>query len=333
MIMKILVTGVAGFIGSHVATRLLAEGNQVTGLDNLNPYYDPNLKRARLAPLLTNSDFEFVRMDITARSPMEELFAGHDFDLVIHLAAQAGVRYSVENPHAYVDTNVTGFLHVLEGCRRGRVGHLLYASSSSVYGGNTKTPFAVGDPVDHPVSLYAATKKANELMAHSYTHLFGIPATGLRFFTVYGPWSRPDMAPYRFAQAIMAGEPIDIYNYGRMQRDFTYVDDIVEALLRLARQPSSSHRLFNIGSSAPVPLLEFVSELEVALGKRARKRYLPLQAGDVVSTYADVEDLCRFTGYRPATSLRKGIQKFAAWFLDYTRQERSAPEQDLVLAR
>jgi UDP-glucuronate 4-epimerase len=332
--MRILVTGAAGFIGFHVAARLLADGNQVLGLDNLNSYYDPNLKRARLARLQSHPQFEFRLSDITARGEMESLFAHEDFDLVVHLAAQAGVRYSVDNPHVYTETNVTGFLHILEGCRRGRVGHLLYASSSSVYGVNTKTPFAVGDLVDHPVSLYAATKKANELMAHSYAHLFGIPTTGFRFFTAYGPWARPDMAPIRFAQAILAGEPIDLYNYGRMQRDFTYVDDIVEALVRVARLPSSGYRLFNIGGSAPVPLLEFVGEMERALGRRAKKRFLPMQPGDVVSTHADIEDLCRLTGYRPSTSLRDGVQKFASWFLDYTQEQREpATAQALASAR
>lgn len=320
--MKILVTGAAGFIGFHVAARLLADGSQVVGLDNLNSYYDPDLKKARLAHLQTHRQFEFLLLDLLDRDSIESVFARTDFDLVIHLAAQAGVRYSCENPHACVDTNVVGFLHILEGCRRGRVGHLIYASSSSVYGGNSKTPFAVGDAVDYPVSLYAATKKANELMAHCYTHLYRIPATGLRFFTVYGPWSRPDMAPYRFAAAIVAGEPIDLYNHGNMQRDFTYVDDIVEALVRVARQPPDGYRLFNIGSSLPVPLLEFVSELEAALGKRARKRFLPMQLGDVVSTFADVEDLVRLTGYRPSTPLRQGVRQFAAWFLDYTREQR-----------
>jgi UDP-glucuronate 4-epimerase len=331
--MKILVTGAAGFIGYHVASRLLDEGCQVTGLDNLNSYYDPNLKKARLARLQTHRQFEFLLMDLLDRDSLESLFARHDFDLVIHLAAQAGVRYSSENPQAYVDANVTGFLTILEGCRRGRVGHLLYASSSSVYGGNSKTPFAVGDAVDHPVSLYAATKKANELMAHCYTHLYGIPATGLRFFTVYGPWSRPDMAPYRFAKAILAGEPIDIYNHGSMERDFTYVDDIVEALVRVARLPPGGYRLFNIGSSSPVPLLEFVSELEDALGKPAIKHFLPMQPGDVISTHADVEDLVRLTGYRPSTPLRDGVRQFAAWFLDYTREQKGLAGQALASAR
>jgi UDP-glucuronate 4-epimerase len=333
--MKILVTGVAGFIGFHVAARLLDDGSQVVGLDNLNSYYDPNLKKARLARLQTHRQFEFLLLDLLDRDSVDSVFARQDFDLVIHLAAQPGVRYSTENPQAYIDANVTGFLTILEGCRRGKVGHLIYASSSSVYGGNSKIPFAVGDAVDHPVSLYAATKKANELMAHCYTHLYGIPATGLRFFTVYGPWSRPDMAPYRFAKAILAGEPIDIYNYGHMERDFTYVADIVEALVRVAREPGSGYRLFNIGSSAPVSLLAFVSELESALGRPAVKRFLPMQPGDVVSTYADVEDLVRLTGYRPSTSLREGIRQFAAWFLDYTREQKglAAAPQALASAR
>jgi UDP-glucuronate 4-epimerase len=331
--MRILVTGAAGFIGFHVATRLLAERGHVVGLDNLNSYYDPVLKQARLAHLEEHPRFEFLLADITDRAAMESLFAREDFDLVIHLAAQAGVRYSVENPHAYTSNNVTGFLHVLEGCRRGRVGHLIYASSSSVYGGNTKIPFAVGDFVDHPVSLYAATKKANELMAHSYMHLFGIPATGLRFFTVYGPWGRPDMAPVRFAQAILAGESIDLYNYGCMKRDFTYVGDIAEALIRIARLPASGYRLFNVGSSEPVPLLEFVGELERALGKRAKKRFLPMQPGDIVSTHADVEELRRVTGYCPSTSLRDGVQKFANWFLTYNRELKPRAIPELVSSK
>jgi UDP-glucuronate 4-epimerase len=315
--MRVLVTGAAGFIGYHVAARMIADGCEVLGIDNLNGYYDPRLKRARLEQLRGNSRFEFQQIDITNRAGMEMLFEREEFECVIHLAAQAGVRYSVDNPHVYVESNVTGFLNVLEGCRRGRVGQLIYASSSSVYGGNTKVPFAVEDRVDHPVSLYAATKKSNELMAHSYAHLFGIPSTGLRFFTVYGPWGRPDMAPFKFAKAILSGEPIDIYNYGHMERDFTYVDDIVEGVVRVARQVSSGYRLFNIGSSAPVPLLRFVSELEGAFGKRARKRFLPMQPGDVVATYADVEELANVTGYRPSTSLREGVKQFAGWFLEY----------------
>lgn len=323
--MKILVTGAAGFIGFHVAARLLKDGCRVTGLDNLNAYYDPALKEARLARLQGHRGFTFLKVDLADRPRAESLFRRGAFDLVIHLAAQAGVRYSLENPHAYIDSNLTGFLNVLEGCRRANIGHLIYASSSSVYGGNTKVPFAVGDRVDRPVSLYAATKKANELIAHCYTHLYGIATTGLRFFTVYGPWGRPDMAPWRFAKAILAGEPIDLYNYGQMQRDFTYVDDIVESLVRVARLPASGYRLFNIGSSAPVPLLEFVGELEAALGATAVKRYLPMQAGDVISTHADVEDLVGFTRYRPSTPLRAGIQEFASWFLGYAKERSRVP--------
>jgi UDP-glucuronate 4-epimerase len=322
--MKVLVTGAAGFIGSHVAARLLVNGHAVTGLDNLNSYYDPQLKHARLDQLQSVSRFEFLCLDIANRSAMESLFAREEFDLVIHLAAQAGVRYSVENPHAYTESNITGFLNILEGCRRSRIGHLIYASSSSVYGGNTKTPFAVEDRVDHPVSLYAATKKANELMAHSYTHLFGIPTTGLRFFTVYGPWGRPDMAPFKFAKAILSGDPIEIYNYGRMKRDFTYIDDIVEGVIRVAAKPAAGYRLFNIGSSAPVELMDFVSELESALGKQARKKFLPMQAGDVVATYADVEQLESFTGYRPSTPLRAGVASFARWYLEYFQHPKPA---------
>ena len=327
--MRILVTGAAGFIGYHAALRMLENGHDVIGLDNLNAYYDPKLKRSRLALLERHRNFRFLQLDIATRASIEGLFVRETFELVIHLAAQAGVRYSVENPHAYTDSNITGFLNILEGCRRGRAGHLVYASSSSVYGGNTKVPFTVGDPVDHPVSLYAATKKSNELMAHAYAHLFGIAATGLRFFTVYGPWGRPDMAPFKFAKAILSGEAIDIYNYGRMKRDFTYVDDIIEALLRVAAAPASGYRLFNIGSSSPVALLDFVAELELALGRHARKRFLPMQAGDVVATYADVEELCRVTNYRPSTPLREGVQKFAEWFLEYSQP---AQQQEAVHA-
>ncbi len=320
--MKILVTGAAGFIGYHAAARLLKEGHEVLGLDNLNHYYDPRLKRARLARLEGQTRFRFQLLDVAHRASIETLFARENFDLVLHLAAQAGVRYSVENPHAYVESNVVGFLNILEGCRRSGVRHLVYASSSSVYGGNTKIPFAVGDPVDHPVSLYAATKKSNELMAHAYTHLFGMATTGLRFFTVYGPWGRPDMAPFKFAKAILSGKPIEIYNYGRMQRDFTYVGDIVEGLTRVVEAPGAGYRLFNIGSSSPVELLEFVGELEAALGRKALKKYLPMQAGDVVATFADVEALCEVTNYRPSTPLREGVRKFAEWFLEYSKPER-----------
>lgn len=318
--MKVLVTGAAGFIGYHVAARLLRDGGRVLGMDNLNNYYDPRLKRSRLE-LLEHARFEFTRMDIADRPAMEALFEREKFSLVIHLAAQAGVRHSIERPHDYIDSNIAGFLNVLEGCRRGGVAHLIYASSSSVYGGNTNVPFSVEDRVDRPVSLYAATKKANELMAHAYGHLFQIPMTGLRFFTVYGPWGRPDMAPYKFARAITRGETIDVFNYGRMQRDFTYIDDIVEGVVRLARQPPDGYRLFNIGNSAPVSLMEFVRALENSFGKRARKRFRPMQPGDVVATHADVSALERTTGFRPSTSIGVGVGKFAAWYCDYHMEE------------
>jgi UDP-glucuronate 4-epimerase len=311
--MKTLVTGAAGFIGYHVTERLLAYGEHVVGIDNLNLYYDPSLKRARLKLLARHPGFEFAELDIASRAAMEALFARESFDRVIHLAAQAGVRYSIENPHVYAQANLTGFLHVLEGCRSARVRHLIYASSSSVYGGSTKVPFSVEDRADRPVSLYAAT----ELMAHCYSHLFELPATGLRFFTVYGPWGRPDMAPFRFARAIVRGERIEIYNYGRMQRDFTYIDDIAEGVVRIAAAPPAGYRLFNVGASSPVGLLEFIGALERALGKPARKRFVPLRPGDVISTHADAEDFWRATGFRPATPLATGVERFAAWFQDY----------------
>ena len=319
--MKTLVTGAAGFIGYHVAERLLEQGAEVFGIDSLNAYYDPRLKRARLDMLLRRPGFEFAQIDVADRAAMEALFARHPFERVIHLAAQAGVRYSIENPHIYAEANLTGFLHVLEGARRARTRHLIYASSSSVYGGNTKVPFAVADRVDSPVSLYAATKRANELMSHCYTHLFGLPTTGLRFFTVYGPWGRPDMAPFRFAQAILEGRSNDVYNYGRMLRDFTYVDDIAEGVVRIAATEPHGYRLFNVGNSQPVELLDFIAALETAFGKRVRKRFLPLQAGDVVATHADVEDFWQATGFRPATPLAVGIERFAEWFQDWYRNE------------
>lgn len=318
--MRILVTGAAGFIGFHIAARLLRDGASVLGLDNLNGYYDPKLKRSRLA-LLEHTRFEFAHVDIADRGAMETLFEREEFSLVIHLAAQAGVRHSIERPHDYIESNITGFLNVLEGCRRARIAHLIYASSSSVYGGNRKVPFAVEDPVDHPVSLYAATKKSNELMAHSYHHLFHIPMTGLRFFTVYGPWGRPDMAPYKFARAIAQGEKIDIYNYGRMERDFTYIDDIVEGIARLAGHSPAGYRLFNIGSSRPVPLMEFVHVLEHAFGKRASRRFRPMEPGDVMRTHADVSALENATGFRPSTPLETGVNKFAEWYCEYHREE------------
>jgi UDP-glucuronate 4-epimerase len=327
---KTLVTGAAGFIGYHVAERLLSQGHSVVGIDNLNPYYDPRLKRARLARLAQHARFEFVHLDLAERRAAERLFETHPFGVVIHLAAQAGVRYSIENPHAYVESNITGFLHVLEGSRRARIRHLLYASSSSVYGSSV---YGGTDHCDRPVSLYAATKRANELMAHTYTHLFGVPTTGLRFFTVYGPWGRPDMAPYRFARAIDRGERIDIYNYGRMHRDFTYVDDAVEAVLRLVECEPCGYRLFDIGGGDPVGLMEFVRTLEEALGKRARKRFLPMQKGDVAATHAEVEELYNATGYRPSTPLQTGVGRFVAWYRDWhLRHEVQSISQHSVTA-
>jgi UDP-glucuronate 4-epimerase len=330
----ILVTGAAGFIGYHVARRLLERGETVLGLDNLNDYYDVRLKKARLAQLKPFKKFQFKKLDLVNRKGMAALFARRKFRRVVHLAAQAGVRYSLVNPHAYTDGNVTGFLNVLEGCRRAKVEHLVYASSSSVYGGNTRMPFSVHDNVDHPVSLYAATKKANELMAHTYAHLYGIPCTGLRFFTVYGPWGRPDMALFLFTKAILAGKPIDVYNHGRMQRDFTYIDDIVEGVVRALDRPaapdpawsgetpdhatsSAPYRLYNIGNHQPVELLRFIEILEKALGKTAKKNFLPMQAGDVPATYADVQDLIDDVGFKPDTPLEEGIRRFVEWYRGY----------------
>lgn len=332
--MKILLTGAAGFIGSTTAHRLLARGDEVVGLDNLNDYYDVRLKEDRLARLTPQPGFRFVKMDVADRPGMEALFAAERFDRVIHLAAQAGVRYSLKNPHAYIDSNVVGFMNVLEGCRHSKVQHLVYASSSSVYGGNTKMPFSEHDSVDHPVSMYAATKKANELMAHTYSHLFGLPTTGLRFFTVYGPWGRPDMALFLFTKAILEGRPIDVFNHGRMQRDFTYVDDIVEGVIRVmdrSAEPnpafdplnpdpgtgSAPFRVFNIGNHDPVPLLDFIAAIEQALGRKAEKNLLPLQDGDVPATYADVDALSAWTGFAPKTSVQDGIRRFVAWYRDY----------------
>jgi len=325
--MKVLVTGAAGFIGYHVALRLLSVGDCVTGVDNLNSYYDPRLKRARLEQLDRHSGFEFQLVDLAGRTASEALFAGRKFDAIVHLAAQAGVRHSLDNPHAFTESNITGFLNVLEGARRGRAGHLIYASSSSVYGsGNSrKIPFSIDDRCDWPISLYAATKRANELMAHCYTHLYEIPTTGLRFFTVYGPWGRPDMAPYRFARAIDLGRQIDIYNYGRMFRDFTYAGDVAESVARLVERSPQGYRLFNIGGGSPVALMDFVHALEGALGKRARKRFLPMQKGDVPLTHADVEDLYAFTGFRPSTPLVAGIERFIAWYRDWARQDVTRP--------
>jgi UDP-glucuronate 4-epimerase len=322
--MKVLVTGVAGFIGMHAAQKLLNRGDMVVGIDNLNDYYDPQLKHARLTQLEPYSDFRFERLDVVDRSGMANLFAREKFDRVVHLAAQAGVRYSLQNPNAYVDSNLVGFVNVLEGCRHNGVQHLVYASSSSVYGGNSKMPFSESDPVDHPVSLYAATKKANELMAHSYSHLYGLPTTGLRFFTVYGPWGRPDMAYFLFTKAILEEKPINVFNHGDMKRDFTYIDDIVEGVVRVLDRSATPIqdsqvpcRVFNIGNHQPVQLLDFIACLEARLGKRARKRLLPIQDGDVPATYADMSALSEWVGFRPVTTVQQGLIKFVDWYASY----------------
>jgi len=332
--MKILLTGAAGFIGMTTTLRLLARGDEVVGLDNLNDYYEVTLKQARLARLTPHANFRFVQLNVEDRPGMEALFAAERFDRVIHLAAQAGVRYSLKNPHAYIDSNIVGFMNVLEGCRHSGVQHLVYASSSSVYGGNTKMPFSEHDSVDHPVSMYAATKKANELMAHTYSHLFGLPTTGLRFFTVYGPWGRPDMALFLFTKAILEGRPIDVFNHGKMQRDFTFVDDIVEGVIRVMDRtaapnpefvsdtpdPGTSnapYRVFNIGNHSPVQLLDYIGCIEDALGLKAQKNLLPLQDGDVPATYADVDALRDWVGFTPATDIRSGVARFVAWYRDY----------------
>jgi UDP-glucuronate 4-epimerase len=332
--MRVLVTGAAGFIGYHVAERLLARGDEVIGLDNLNPYYDPALKQARLARLRPHARFSFEKLDLADRAGMEALFARGKIERVVHLAAQAGVRYSIQNPHAYVESNITGTLHVLEGCRHHGVEHLVFASTSSVYGANTRMPFSVHQSVDHPLSFYAATKKANELMAHTYASLYGLPATGLRFFTVYGPWGRPDMALFLFARNILAGQPIDVFNYGRHRRDFTYVDDIANGVVAAldhvatanaawnsdAPDPATSkapYRLYNIGNNRPVELMHYIEVLEQCLGRKAEKNLLPLQEGDVPDTWADAEDLVRDVGYRPATPVEEGVKRFVAWYLEY----------------
>ena len=320
--MKILVTGAAGFIGMHVCHRLLAQGDDVIGIDNLNDYYEVALKEARLAQLTPQPNFRFVRLDIADRDGLAELFAREKPQRVVHLAAQAGVRYSISNPQAYADSNLAGFLNILEACRHNPVAHLVYASSSSVYGGNEKMPFAEDDSVDRPVSLYAATKKANELMAHAYSHLYGIPATGLRFFTVYGPWGRPDMAYFSFAKAILAGKPIEVFNHGQLRRDFTYIDDIVEGIVRVldkpatpeAAAPHAAHRVVNIGNHEPVALLEFIETLEQALGREAIKEFKPMQPGDVLATFADTAQLQAWVGFSPKTSLKDGIGKFVTWY-------------------
>ncbi len=330
----ILVTGAAGFIGFHLSQRLLADGHKVIGIDNLNGYYDVKLKQDRLIQLQAHPNFTFHQLDLADREGIEQLFAAAKFEVVVNLAAQAGVRYSLQNPRAYIDSNISGFSNILEGCRHHQVQHLVYASSSSVYGANTKMPFSVHDNVDHPISLYAATKKANELMAHTYSHLYNIPTTGLRFFTVYGPWGRPDMAPILFTKAILAGKPIDVFNHGKMKRDFTYIDDIVEGIVRTidkipqpnplwsgaSPDPGTSkapYKIYNIGNSQPVELLAFIETIEECLGKKAEKNFLPMQAGDVVATYADVEDLMQDVGFKPQTSLKDGITKFVEWYLNY----------------
>ncbi|HCO61663.1 MAG TPA: capsular biosynthesis protein CpsI [Porticoccaceae bacterium] len=338
--MKVLVTGVAGFIGSHVALRLLARGDEVVGLDNLNDYYEVSLKEARLARVEAaarsegSGSFNFVRLDVADRAGVERLFTAEKFDRVVHLAAQAGVRYSIENPHAYIDSNIVGFTNILEGCRHNQVEHLVYASSSSVYGANENLPFSVHDNVDHPLSLYAASKKANELMAHTYSHLYQLPTTGLRFFTVYGPWGRPDMALFLFTRAILAGEPIKVFNYGKHRRDFTYIDDIVEGIIQTLGNTARANtewdgcrpdpgtsaapwRVYNIGNQNPVDLEDYIAAIEEALGMTAEKQLLPLQPGDVPDTYADVEALVTDVGYRPDTPVKEGIARFVAWYRDY----------------
>jgi UDP-glucuronate 4-epimerase len=336
--MKILLTGAAGFIGMHTTLRLLARGDEVIGVDNLNDYYDVNLKLARLQRLTSHPNFSFHRHSVEDREAMAKLFAGEKPQRVVHLAAQAGVRYSLTNPHAYIDANLQGFINILEGCRHQKVEHLAYASSSSVYGGNTAMPFSEHQNVDHPVSLYAATKKANELMAHTYSHLFGLPTTGLRFFTVYGPWGRPDMALFLFTKAILEGKPIDVFNHGQMVRDFTYIDDIVEGVIRVLDKPAqpnpdynaaspdpatsnAPYRVFNIGNSQPTPLMDYIGALESALGIEALKNYLPLQPGDVPATNADTAELAAWVGFKPNTPVVQGVQSFVNWYRSFYQPE------------
>jgi UDP-glucuronate 4-epimerase len=330
----VLVTGAAGFIGYHVSERLLAMGRRVVGVDNLNDYYDPALKEARLSRLRRHEHFDFQRLDVADGPGLRQLFDREGFAGVVHLAAQAGVRYSLQNPGAYIQSNLVGFGHILEGCRHTKVGHLVYASSSSVYGANTRAPFSIHDNIDHPLSLYAATKKANELMAHSYANLYGLPVSGLRFFTVYGPWGRPDMAMFLFASAILAGRPIDVFNHGQMRRDFTYVDDIVEGVVRVLDKPATPnpswrgdapdpgtsfapYRVYNIGNHQPVELMELIALIEELLGKKAEKRFLELQPGDVPATYADIAALEEAVGFRPSTPLREGVSRFLDWYRSY----------------
>lgn len=334
--MQILVTGAAGFIGFHLSERLLNEGHQVIGIDSLNDYYDVTLKENRLAKLTDRESFTFHKLDLADRDGIEQLFDRYEFESVINLGAQAGVRYSLQNPRAYLDSNIVGYGNILEGCRHHKVGHLVYASSSSVYGANTKIPFSVSDNVDRPISLYAATKKANELMAHTYSHLYQLPTTGLRFFTVYGPWGRPDMAPMLFTKAILSGKPIDVFNYGKMQRDFTYVDDIVEGIVKVMHKiptpnpnlseselsPATSkapYRIYNIGNNQPIELMYFIEVLEKCLGIEAQKNILPIQPGDVPTTYADVSDLTRDVGFKPDTSIEVGVERFVDWYRAYYR--------------
>lgn len=334
--MKILVTGVAGFIGMHVAVRLLNDGHEVAGLDNLNDYYDVSLKRARLKHIGSPNQFDFHKMDLADRDGLNELFQDFRPEVVINLAAQAGVRYSLQNPLSYIDSNVLGFTNILEACRHYEVSHLIYASSSSVYGLNETTPFDEGQNVDHPLALYGATKKANELLAHSYSHLFNLSTTGLRFFTVYGPWGRPDMALFKFTEAILNGRAIDVYNHGQMVRDFTYIDDIVEGVIRLVEKPSAESaefktdkpdagtsnvpwRIFNIGNGQPTPLMDYISALETALGVDAKKNFVEIQPGDVLMTYADTSRLEEWTGFKPDTPIEKGVKKFVNWYQRYYR--------------
>ncbi|MBL08922.1 MAG: capsular biosynthesis protein CpsI [Acidiferrobacteraceae bacterium] len=332
--MKVLVTGAAGFIGSALSIKLLDKGDEVIGIDNHNDYYDPDLKEARLARHISHENYTHIRMDIQDRQAVKELFKEHQFERVVHLAAQAGVRYSMENPLAYINTNMVGFGHILEGCRHNNVGHLVYASSSSVYGSNTKMPFSVHDNIDHPLSLYAASKKANELMAHTYSHLYDLPTTGLRFFTVYGPWGRPDMALFKFTKAISLGEKISVFNYGKHSRDFTYIDDIVEGVIRVLDKPATSNpnwsgdnpdpgtstapwRIYNIGNNSPVELLDYIRAIEDAMGIKADKELLPLQPGDIPDTYADVDSLVKELNYKPSMSVKQGVKHFVEWFKEY----------------
>ncbi len=332
--MKYLITGAAGFIGFHLSKRLLGQGKNVVGLDNLNDYYDVNLKKSRLRELENNPEFTFYKLDLIDREGIEKLFSENEFDYVVNLAAQAGVRYSLENPHAYIDCNIVGFLNILEGCRHNNIKHLVFASSSSVYGANTKMPFSVHHNVDHPVSLYAATKKSNELMAHTYSSLYKLPCTGLRFFTVYGPLGRPDMALFLFTKAILENKPIDVFNHGKMKRDFTYIDDIVEGIVRLidnvskpnpdwnGDEPDSAtsyapYKLYNIGNNNPVELMDFIEILEECLGKKAVKNLMPIQPGDVPATYADIDDLSKDVGFKPSTPIGDGIKKFVEWYREY----------------